>query len=75
MLCAMDQPAYGAMWECPLLLELQGISDDLRPAGLGTSADPGLRSRSESYRYTESAWRQQPAVSGSYMHVIAWQIA
>jgi len=34
MLCLADTPDTGAMWECPLLLELQQLPADMRPAGL-----------------------------------------
>ena len=34
MLCLAETPDTGAMWECPLLLELQQRPDTFHPAGL-----------------------------------------
>lgn len=50
MLCVAETTDTGAMWECPLLLELQALPDDVRPTGLGPRNASSLRSRSESYR-------------------------
>jgi sucrose-6-phosphate hydrolase SacC (GH32 family) len=50
MLCVAANTDTGAMWECPLLLELQELPDVLRPLGLGRRGCSSLRSRSESFR-------------------------
>lgn len=50
MLCVADTTDTGAMWECPLLLELQELPDSVRPCGLGRRGASSLRSRSESFR-------------------------
>jgi sucrose-6-phosphate hydrolase SacC (GH32 family) len=50
MLCVAANTDTGAMWECPLLLELQELPDVLRPMGLGQRGASSMRSRSESFR-------------------------
>lgn len=50
MLCVAATTDTGAMWECPLLLELQELPDVLRPLGLGRRGCSSMRSRSESFR-------------------------
>lgn len=57
MLCVAANTDTGAMWECPLLLELQELPDVLRPLGLGRRGCSSLRSRSESFRFAPSNGR------------------
>lgn len=54
MLCGAETMDTGAMWECPLLLELQRLPEEARPCGLGPRGHTNLRARAESYRCVRS---------------------
>lgn len=43
MLCLAETPDTGAMWECPLLLELQQRPDSFHPAGLSFTSVSATR--------------------------------
>lgn len=54
MLCGAESIAAGAMWECPLLLELQSIPDVARPVGLGPRGRTNLCHPEKVYKYVSS---------------------
>ena len=54
MLCLADTPDTGAMWECPLLLELQQLPPDVRPAGLSFPRGAAERADSGAERFSGS---------------------
>lgn len=55
MLCGAETTDTGAMWECPLLLELQNLTEEARPRGLGPRHETNMRAREESYRCVDPA--------------------
>ena len=57
MLCLADTPDTGAMWECPLLLELQQVPPDVRPAGLSFPNSTAERADSGAERFPGSFGR------------------